>query len=143
MPRPPSWPQPYRARWPQQSGLLPSVSVKSYASASCRTLAIVQAQRAASVARASPAPPRATYLGGPEHEGDGGAGGDEVRVHAHLQHSQAAFPVVLPERLVPLHVAVAAEDVVDEHVEPAVLALDPRDEIGNGSRILVIDHERR
>ena len=36
--------------WPQQSGLLPSVSVKSYASASWRALTIVPAQRSASSA---------------------------------------------------------------------------------------------
>ena len=32
--------------------------------------------------------------------------------------------VVLPQRRVPLQVAVAAEDVVDQHVEPALLGLD-------------------
>src|SRR5581483_8082041 len=48
-----------------------------------------------------------------------------------------------PERLVPLHVAIAAEDVVDEDVEPGVLPLDPRDELADRRRILVVDHERR
>ena len=47
-------------------------------------------------------------------------GGDQVGVRPHLQHPQAAVPVVLPQRLVPLHVLVAAEDVVDQHVETAV-----------------------
>ncbi len=60
MPRPSSCSQPYAARWPQQSGRLPSVSVTSYASASRRALTIVPAQRAASPARARAATPLAT-----------------------------------------------------------------------------------
>ena len=52
-----------------------------------------------------------------------------MRVHAHLQHPQAAGPVVLPDRLVPLHVPVAAEDVVDEDVQPALLTLDVCDQL--------------
>ena len=66
-----------------------------------------------------------------------------MRVHAHLQHPQPARPVVLPERLVPFHVPVAAEDVVDEYVQPAVVALDSLDELGNRGGVFVIDHERR
>jgi hypothetical protein len=64
-----------------------------------------------------------------------------VRVHAHLQHPQPARPVVLPQRLVPLHVTVAAEDVVDEHVEPAVVTLDGGEQRGDLFRILVVDDE--
>jgi hypothetical protein len=45
-------------------------------------------------------------------------------MHAHLQHPQPGWPVVLPQRLVPLHVAVAAEDVVDQHVQAASLVAD-------------------
>ena len=81
--------------------------------------------------------------GGPQHEGDGVAARDQMRVHAHLQHPQSAGPVVLPERLVPFHVPVAAEDVVDQDVEPAPVALDARDELGNRGRVFVVDHERR
>ena len=66
-----------------------------------------------------------------------------MRVHAHLQHPQPAGPVVLPERLVPLHVPVAAEDVVDQNVEPALVALDARDQLGDRRGVFVIDHERR
>ena len=80
---------------------------------------------------------------GPQHERDRGATRDQVRVHAHLQHPQPAGPVVLPERLVPFHVPVAAEDVVDEDVEPALVALDAFDQLGNRGRVFVIDHERR
>jgi hypothetical protein len=36
-----------------------------------------------------------------------------------------------------------AEDVVDEHVEPAPVALDARDQLSDRGWILVIDHERR
>ena len=67
--------------------------------------------------------------------------GDQVRVDPHLEHAQAAVPVVLPQRLVPLHVLVAAEDVVDEHVEAAVFALDGADELRHGRGILVVDDE--
>ena len=48
--------------------------------------------------------------------------GDQVGAHAHAEHPPAAVEVVLPQRLVPLRVAVAAEGVVDEDVEPAVVA---------------------
>jgi hypothetical protein len=65
-----------------------------------------------------------------------------MRVHAHLQHPQPAGPVVLPKRLVPFHVPVAAEDVVDEDVQPAVVALDSCNELGNRGGVLVIDHHR-
>jgi hypothetical protein len=64
-------------------------------------------------------------------------------VHAHLQHPQPAGEVVLPQRLAPLHVPVTAEDVVHEEIEPAVVALDARDELGNRVGVFVIDHERR
>ena len=57
-----------------------------------------------------------------------------MRVHAHLQHPQPSGPVVLPERLVPFHVPVATEDVVHEHIEPPMVALDRRDELGQPRR---------
>ena len=82
-------------------------------------------------------------FGGAQHQRDGGTTGDQVRVYPHLQHPQPAGPVVLPERLVPLHVPVATKDVVDEHVKPPMVALDRRDELGNRGGVLVIDHQRR
>jgi hypothetical protein len=66
-----------------------------------------------------------------------------MRMNAHLQHPQPAGPGVLPERLVPFHVPVTAEDVVHEEIESAPLALDARDQLGNRGRVFVIDHERR
>src|ERR1700733_9318201 len=45
-------------------------------------------------------------------------------MHAHLQHPQPARPVVLPQWLVPLHVPVAPEDVVNQHIEAAALVID-------------------
>src|SRR5438876_11935575 len=50
---------------------------------------------------------------------------------------------MLPEWLVPLHIPVAAEDVVDEDVEPAPLALNVCDQLGNRCGILVVHHARR
>src|SRR5207247_483676 len=47
------------------------------------------------------------------------------------------------ERLVPFHVPVATEDVVDKYVEPPMIALDRRDELANRGWVLVIDHQRR
>ena len=64
-------------------------------------------------------------------------------VHAHLQHPQPAGPVVLPQRLVPLGIPVAAEDVIDQHVQAAVLALDGREQLGDRRGVLVIDDEGR
>src|SRR5207244_3335571 len=46
---------------------------------------------------------------------------------------------VLPERVLPVGVPVAAEDVVDEHVEPAPRRADPRDERGDRVGVLVVD----
>ena len=39
-----------------------------------------------------------------------------MRVNAHAEHPQPTEEVVLPERLVPLRIPVAAEHVVDEYV---------------------------
>ena len=46
---------------------------------------------------------------------------DQVGVDREAQHSQAALQVVLPDRLVPVEQVLGAPDVVDEHVEAAVL----------------------
>jgi hypothetical protein len=86
-------------------------------------------------------PLRAVLAGGLEHQRDRVVAGDQVRVHAHPQHPQAAGEVVLPQRVLPVGVAVTAEDVVDEHVEPALLGADPLDERRHGVGVLVVDHQ--
>jgi hypothetical protein len=64
-----------------------------------------------------------------------------VRVDAHAKHAQPALEIVLPEVLVPLGVAVAAEDVVDEDVQAPVLTIDASDEVGDLVGLEVIDAE--
>ena len=54
--------------------------------------------------------------------------GDEVRVDGEPQQAQAVAEMVLPDRLVPLEQIFAAPDVVDEDVEPAMVAADPFDQ---------------
>jgi len=49
---------------------------------------------------------------------------------------------VLPQLLVPLGVAVAAEDVVDEDMEPAVLLRDALDQALDLLRLEMVDAER-
>jgi hypothetical protein len=71
----------------------------------------------------------------------GGMRGDEMGVHPHRQHPQATGEVVLPHRRVPLGVAVAAEDVVDQDVQAAVLGLDLGDQAGYGRGVLVVDDQ--
>ena len=54
-----------------------------------------------------------------QHQRDGQTAGDDVRPRAHVDHGPGRL---LPERAAELaHVLVAAPDVVDQHVEPAVL----------------------
>ena len=50
------------------------------------------------------------------------AGDSEIVKPGRLRHASRQLSSVTP-KLVPLHVPVAAEDVVHEHVEPAPLAL--------------------
>src|SRR4029453_6973123 len=76
-----------------------------------------------------------------QQQRQGGVGGDDVGVHTHAQHAQATGQVVLPQRPVPLRVAVAAEDVVDQDVQPSLLGLDPGDQVGHGPRVLVVDDQ--
>ena len=64
---------------------------------------------------------------------------DQVGAHAHAEHPPPAVQVVLPQRLVPLRVAVAAEGVVDEDVEPAVVTLERGHQRGDGVGVLVVD----
>ena len=49
---------------------------------------------------------------------------------------------MLPQRLVPLRVPVAAEHVVDEYVETSMIRLDALDESSNGARVLMVDDQR-
>src|SRR5215469_3437840 len=53
--------------------------------------------------------------------------------------TQATLPVVFPQRLVPLHVPVTAEDVIDQHIQAALLTLDCRNQFGDRIRVLVVD----
>ena len=53
---------------------------------------------------------------------------DQVRVDREPQQPQAGVEVVLPHRRVPLEEVLGAPDVVDEHVEAAVLGVDALDE---------------
>jgi RimJ/RimL family protein N-acetyltransferase len=64
-------------------------------------------------------------------------------MHAHLQHPQAAGPVMLPQRLFPFGVLLAAEDVVDQHVKPTVIAFNGGDQRGNRRQVFVIDDNCR
>ena len=75
----------------------------------------------------------------PEHEREGDGGGDQVRVNAHAQHPQSARQVVLPQLLVPLHVGIPAEYVIDQDVQAALLIADPRYQRRNGAGIEMID----
>ena len=52
--------------------------------------------------------------------------GDRVRVDGQAQQVQPVLQIRLPHGLVPLHLG-RAEDVVDEDVQRALLALDARD----------------
>ncbi len=62
-------------------------------------------------------------------------------MHPHAQHVEPARQVMLPELLVPLHILVATEDVIDEDVQPTALRLDAGHEILHRSHIQVIDAE--
>ena len=50
--------------------------------------------------------------------------------------------VVLPERLAPLEQHLAAPDVVDEDVEPALLGVDPLDQRPDLVGLQVVDRHR-
>jgi hypothetical protein len=52
-----------------------------------------------------------------------------VRVERQVQQPKPGLQVVLPDRRVPLEQLLAAPDVVDQHVEPAVVAVDPPDQV--------------
>ena len=54
--------------------------------------------------------------------------GDQVGLDRQVEQVQAVAEVVLPHRRVPVEELLAAPDVVDEHVEPALLAVDALDE---------------
>ena len=54
--------------------------------------------------------------------------GDQMRVDRQPQHAQAVLQIMLPDRLVPFEQLLAAPDVVDEDVEPALLGADALDQ---------------
>ena len=72
--------------------------------------------------------------------------GDEVRIDGEPQNAQPVVEVELPDRRVPLRGAaleqLAAPDVVDEHVDVAVVAPDPVGEALDLHRVEVIDRYR-
>ena len=51
-----------------------------------------------------------------------------MRVDAEPEQAQAVLEIVLPDRLVPLEQLLAAPDVVDQDVEPALLGADALDQ---------------
>jgi hypothetical protein len=67
---------------------------------------------------------------------------DEVRVDRQAQHPQPAVEVVLPHRRVPLGELLAAPDVVDEHVQPALLGLDAPHERLDQGRLQMVNLDR-
>ncbi len=77
-----------------------------------------------------------------DEEGEGVAGGDEVRVERQPHHAQALLDGRLPHRLVPFDQPLAAPDVVDEDVEPAGFARDPIGEGSHGRFVQVIGDHR-
>ena len=58
-------------------------------------------------------------------------------MHAHAQHPQPTLPVVLP-----LHVPVAPEDVVHQHIQVAALVIDGCHQSGHLAGVLVINYSR-
>ena len=64
---------------------------------------------------------------------------DQVRVDRQAQHSQTVVEAVLPHRRVPLRQLLAAPDVVDQHVEAALLGVDALDERLDLRRLQVVD----
>jgi hypothetical protein len=68
-------------------------------------------------------------------------GGDEVGVEGEAQQPQPALEVVLPERRAPLEEVLGAPDVVDEHVEAAVVGVDALDEPRHLVGVQVVDRD--
>ena len=70
-------------------------------------------------------------------------GGDQVRVDCEPQYSKTVVEVVLPDRRVPVggpaFQQFAAPDVVDEHVDVAVLLPNPIGEMFDLFRVEMID----
>ena len=64
---------------------------------------------------------------------------DQVRVDGEAQQPQAVVEVVLPDRRVPLEQVLGAPDVVHEHVEAALLGVDPLDQRRHLLRLEVVD----
>ena len=67
--------------------------------------------------------------------------GDQVGVDRQAQQPQAGVEVVLPHRRVPLGQLLAAPDVVDQHVQAALLGVDALHERLDLGRIEVVDRD--
>ena len=67
---------------------------------------------------------------------------DQVRVDRQVQHAQPVVEVVLPHGRVPLEEQLAAPDVVDQHVQPALLGVDALHERLDLRGLEVIDLDR-
>jgi hypothetical protein len=67
---------------------------------------------------------------------------DQVRVDRQAQQPQPPVEVVLPDRRVPLEQALAAPDVVDQHVEAAALGVDALHERPDLRRLEVVGGDR-
>ena len=66
---------------------------------------------------------------------------DRVRIDRQAQQVQAVIEIRFPDRLVPFDLR-RAEDVVDQDVQPALLALDARDERPDLLRIQMVHLDR-
>ena len=62
-----------------------------------------------------------------EHERQGVVGGDEMGVDGEAEEAEAVGEVVIPDRLVPFEQQLAAPDIIDQHVQPALLGPDALD----------------
>ena len=69
-------------------------------------------------------------------------GRDQVRVHAELQHAKTVPEIVLPDRRVPLLEILSTPQVVDQHVQAALLSADPRDQRFDLARHKVVNPDR-
>jgi hypothetical protein len=93
--------------------------------------------------RAKPSiPPGDAFRPVAEAPSPDGVGGDDNPVVTLVGNGLSEqFVVMLPQGLVPLGVPVAAEDVVDQHVEAAVITLDGGDQFGHRRRIFMVDDQ--
>ena len=66
---------------------------------------------------------------------------DQVRLEREPEQAQPGVEVVLPHRRVPLEQVLGAPDVVHEHVEAAVLGVDPLDQAADLPGLQVVDRD--